>query len=495
MSEKRNFALRRIGTCLIAFAAFAIFCFTEWASGRYGRLNFEKILINLSFPLKGTEGSNFTQAIFYGLLPSLTLGLLFTILVRRGLKGKKFSLKLNMARIIAYLLLIVSLVHLNLRFKITGYAKNQLTDSGFIQENYRDPRSLSLSFPEQKRNLIYIYLESVESSFMNHANGGVFDENYITALTRLARENINFRGKDGRLTGSYMTEGASWTMAAMFAQTTGLPMKFRLTDTFRVENRPFYPGVYSLGQILQKEGYKNVLMVGSDAEFGGRAAYHREHGNYEIYDHPRAIRDGLLPEDYHVWWGFEDHKLFAYAKDKILELSKGDRPFNFSMLTVDTHFEDGYPEPYMKEVFPDNQYGNVLNCSSDEVAAFVDWVKEQPFFRNTTIVISGDHLTMDKDFCAGIPEEDRRVYHCIINPAHGVSYRHMTNRSYTTMDLFPTTLRALGVQIPGNRLGLGTDLFSGDQTIVEKIGIENLNRLIQLNSEFYNTRFLPAEDE
>ena len=39
-------------------------------------------------------------------------------------------------------------------------------------------------------------------------------------------------------------------------------------------------GAYSIGEILEKEGYKNYIMVGSDLTFGGRRDYYQNHGNY-----------------------------------------------------------------------------------------------------------------------------------------------------------------------------------------------------------------------
>ena len=86
-------------------------------------------------------------------------------------------------------------------------------------------------------------------------------------------------------------------------------------------------------------------------------------------------------------------------KKDLLELSKQDDPFNLTMLTVDTHFEDGYVCELCPDTFGDNQYANVMACSSKQVKEFVDWIQEQDFADDTTIVISGDHLTMDSDFC------------------------------------------------------------------------------------------------
>lgn len=58
------------------------------------------------------------------------------------------------------------------------------------------------------------------------------------------------------------------------------------------------------------------------------------------------------------------------------------------------------------------------------------------------------------------------------------------------MDLYPTTLAALGVQIEGNRLGLGTNLYSGDKTLVEKYGLDYLNVELLKDSKLYRKKLL-----
>ena len=80
------------------------------------------------------------------------------------------------------------------RLGITAYAKNQTTSSSFIEDNYVDPNSVSLSFPEKKRNLIYIFLESMENTYSSEEYGGAFSENTIPELTELSLENENFSG-------------------------------------------------------------------------------------------------------------------------------------------------------------------------------------------------------------------------------------------------------------------------------------------------------------
>ena len=58
------------------------------------------------------------------------------------------------------------------------------------------------------------------------------------------------------------------------------------------------------------------------------------------------------------------------------------------------------------------------------------------------------------------------------------------------MDLYPTTLGALGAKIEGNRLGLGTNLFSNEKTLIEKYGVEYVNKELKKVSRFYDNSIL-----
>ena len=162
----------------------------------------------------------------------------------------------------------------------------------------------------------------------------------IPELTEIAQTNEDFSGADPKLNGGYSLAGTTWTMGAMFAQTSGLPLNISISANDMDTQDSFFPGVTTLGDILSDAGYTQTLLIGSEAQFGGRKLYFQEHGNYEMEDYSYAIENGLIPSDYKVWWGYEDQKLFEFAKEKLLQLSQGDEPFNLTMLTVDTHFED-----------------------------------------------------------------------------------------------------------------------------------------------------------
>ena len=57
-------------------------------------------------------------------------------------------------------------------------------------------------------------------------------------------------------------------------------------------------------------------------------------------------------------------------------------------------------------------------------------------------------------------------------------------REFSTFDMFPTTLAAIGAKINGERLGLGTNLFSKLPTLTERVGYEKETEELQKRSSF-----------
>ena len=473
---------------VISMTGWIIYNLANWVLDTWGLLSIDEIIFHLKVPLEGTNSDVVIDGI-NACLPMAILVLLFCFFLVIGLKRKRKAATVS--------LLLVAVLSVGSASKavyrvyddldVKGYLESQKEDSHFIEKNYVDPRTVSIDFPEQKRNLIYIFMESMESTYASKDVGGAMDFNCIPELTQLAEENTNFSNSD-KLGGGQAASGTSWTMGAIFGQTSGLPIKNGNNETLAAQSS-FSSQSENLEDILADEGYNQCFMIGSDATFGGRRAYFESHGECEIWDYNTAVETGKIPSDYHVWWGYEDEKLFSYAKEKLTEMSQQNEPFNFTMLTADTHFEDGYVCDLCGNEFGDNQYANVMACSSRQIDAFVKWIQEQPFYENTTIILTGDHLTMDSDFCENVSDDyERSVYNTFINLPEGLdtSFEKTHNREFATLDMFPTTLAALGVQVQGDKLALGTNLFSDQATLTEQYGRDGLNVELQKKSSFYD---------
>ena len=449
-------------------------------------MSFEQLLFGV-MKLKGSGVSAVGYGVLYViisfliicsllLLPVVDFGKKIIIIIKEKYIQLYPVINIKKYGIILFVIGIVILLYMS---GIFLYIKNTFFDNTEIFDDYYvDGTKVDISFPGEKRNLIYIFAESLENSNVSIENGGLFEESVIPKLEGLALDNINFSNND-KIGGAYYSYGTNWTSGAMIAHTSGVPLKVMFNDfspnSIRLNN------VTSIGDILSDNGYNNYLLLGSDADFGSRRSYFSNH-NYAIYDYYSAIEEGKIDSDYYVWWGYEDAKLFEYAKDKILDISNDDKPFNFTLLTVDTHFTDGYVDASCEEKFGE-PYADAIYCSDDKIYEFITWVKEQEFYEDTTIVVVGDHLTMQNGFY-DIDFRERTIYNVFINTSISEGYNNK-NRVFTVMDLFPTTLASIGANIEGNRIGLGTNLFSDIDTIPEMIGIDKFNDEISKGSHYY----------
>jgi len=483
--------------CGILFMSLLAILLAKWYTDRYGDTGFMSIISTFMTPWKGCSNNIAISWKLNALLPAgIATVILFPIFFYRG---KKFSLRIARKQIfplkrttsnaIFAVLCVVLVFSAAFMVRFPAFVVDYyFDDTTLYEEHYAAPETTAISFPEEKRNLIYIYLESMETSFMSKELGGARDANLIPELYELARDNTNFSHNDG-VGGWPRITHTTWTSAALVSQTSGLPLTMDLSSIEIGKFEGYLPGATNLQDILHDAGYYQTLMVGSDATFGAREEYFDLHNTDQIYDLEDARADGTLPEDYMVWWGFEDSKLFDYAKRELERLSTLEHPFAFTMLTADTHHIDGYYGDCCGNEH-EEQYENVISCSSRQVLAFVEWIQQQEFYDNTTIIICGDHPSMDNQYFVRNVDEDyeRHVYNCIINaPVEAVNSK---NRSFTPMDMFPTTLAAIGCTIEGDRLGIGTNLFSERQTLAEELGLDYLNDQISKHSDFYIENFI-----
>lgn len=396
--KKNNIFKLLILNFLISINLLLVFS-SIWIDGQFENVAMSEIVFHLRVPLNGSNLSLVYSFIWTCLFPSIILTIVITYIIKKNI-FIQFSFK--------YILIIFSiLLPFNFYFfadkiDIPQYLSYMSQDTTLYDDYYVDPSQIEYHFPKEKQNLIYIFLESMETTYFSKELGGALDENIIPELYELQSNNTTFNQS-----GFTMMNGASWTIAAMVAQSAGIPLNLPIDGNSYKNDVAFLPGAYSLGDILGKAGYNQKLMIGSDAIFGGRKYYYELHGNYEIIDYEVAKQKEWITQDYRVWWGYEDSKMLEFAKREILELASQNQPFNFTMLTADTHFPDGYLCPDCPNIY-ESQYANVMACSSKKVAEFVKWIQEQSFYENTTIVLVGDHLSMDGKFFNQIENDYHR---------------------------------------------------------------------------------------
>lgn len=490
-----------LSSVIIAFSA-------KYYAAIYENLSLDEVLFYLNSGLQGANLSviyNFFKDNGLLMVSSLIFISIPIFIIRETFSTEEkiqvkklrdpFYLDINSYRLILTYTISIFIIATIFSYKTLGVSAylGKLNEySAFIAEEYVSPRDVKLKFPEKKRNLIVIYLESMETTMMSKSNGGGWEYSVIPELEKLALENVNFSNTTN-IGGAYSTAGTTWTVAGLVATTSGLPLKVPI-ESNEYKEETFLSGAITLGDILKGQGYNLKFMFGSDSSFGGRKQYFSNHGKYDIFDLNTAIERNLMAPEEKVFWGIEDGNLFKWAKDELLQLAREDKPFNFNLLTVNTHFTDGWLEEGTQNLYP-TQYENVHAYSSKQVSDFLQWIQQQDFYKDTTVVLIGDHNSMQsveyyKDKIVN-DNFQRVTYNAFINSSvKPVKEKH---RIFSNLDMFPTLLASIGVEVPGNRLGLGTNLYSEESTLFEKYGISYVNNELNRNSIFYNTKILKGD--
>ena len=497
----------------LLFVIFAVAVFVDtvvsglfsWFLVSFG-VSFREIIYTVKSPLKGANNDFFLGALrfvgpmfalfvvlivvcgllYFGLRKYLSLDIIF------GGKGGKEK-RIDGIRVLSFIVFVGAVAYsifilrsIDSRLEISRFISDYNSKSELYEEYYVMPDETKIE-SDKKKNLIYIYMESMETTYASREVGGEQPENnYIPNLTKIADENISFSDEEG-LGGFISAKNTDWTMSAIWATQTGAAFEFPIGGNEDFGNQEhFAKNTVTLGDILKDKGYNQEFLCGSDATFGGRKAFFEQHGDFRIYDLFVAEEEGYLKPEEEVNWGIEDWRLYEIAKDELTRMAKEGEPFNFTMLTVDTHHYDGWICPLCEDTYPE-QLANVLICADKQIAAFIDWCSQQPWYDDTVIIIQGDHPRMDQALVSDV--NDRMVYNCFINTGYDKAALDIKNRQFNTMDMFPSVLAAMGYKIPDDRLGLGTNMFSDKKTLCEQLGSDYIDSEVQKYSQFYADHF------
>lgn len=489
--HKEKYGLFLILVTILTFITIFLVGFTTWMVYNFGDVSFEQYFFSITAPTAGTPTSFYIQiamAIGVILLVTLIVVLVYYLVL------KKVKLKSSIKKIgilmLTFAILLSSLFYMNANLKIAAYFFAETTS--FFEDHYVKPNSEIISFPKQKKNLIYIYLESFEATYFSKALGGAADTNLMPNLTALINEDraVSFSDRDG-MGGGIQAPETGYSIAGMFAQQSGLPFKVPVKGNDYGTKYEFATGAITLGDILKQEGYNLQFLVGADGTFAGVNNFYQTHGDFEILDVKVAKEQGKIPQDYLQWWGFEDRKLFQFSREKLETISQQDQPFAMVIEADDSHFPDGYTDAACPKDHAE-PYENSISCVDSMVGEFINYLKQQPYYDDTVIVVHGDHLSMEQEYFKTIdPNYERRTFNAYLNLDQAkVAGAKDKNRQFNSMDVFPTLLSAMNVDIAGNRLGLGTDLFSARPTLYEQYGTDWVNAELAKKSPYFFETFL-----
>ncbi|MCR5600103.1 MAG: LTA synthase family protein [Ruminococcus sp.] len=485
-----------------------LFTASKYLDRNFSAMDMDTIFFTIRFA-NGSYSSDVRNAIILMAAAVILVALLFMIMVYRREKAdvllsrspdRKQSLEMKISyspKWIVYLLscgvFVCGMSRICDSLDLLTFIKRNLTVSSIYEEHYAAPTQDIIHFPDKKKNLVYIYMESFENTYTSFEHGGNQPKDLIPEVYELEKENINFSNGSGVGGQSVFFPLIMYTMGSTVAQTSGVP----LTSVLKLEHNNMAAKMSSmlgslrrLEDVLHDEGYNQLFIRGENTNFAGYNTYVGRYDNSKVYDVKNAMADGKVPENYIHPWGLQDSLLFPLVKEHIDELAAQDAPFCVSMYTVDTHSVEKGMRCELCDPKIKNDFAAAINCSSRQTADLIKWLSEKPYWEDTVVIIVGDHLS---ELCIdGVRFDDdgylRTTCNCIINSQKVPVYEK--NRTFCAMDMFPTTLSAIGCTIDGDRLGLGTDLFSDTPTLCEEMGADIFVEEIQKKSEFYDENFI-----
>ena len=204
------------------------FSFNSW-----GKVDFDQILFNLNHPIKDEASSRFykdfvenyakptisdSKYIFFFLLITTPFRISYEYnlyCLKRDddedektvelLDDKEKKDKVPTFHVTLYflvgMLFIVKMYYTINDFEI--FTSNSFVTTKMYEKYYIDPASVHIQFPENKRNLILVYLESFENTFASRERGGGFKESLIPDLETLFDDPNNIHFSDSDKLGGY----------------------------------------------------------------------------------------------------------------------------------------------------------------------------------------------------------------------------------------------------------------------------------------------------
>ena len=330
---------------------------------------------------------------------------------------------------------------------------------------------------EQKPNIIFIGLESLNARFMERFGN---EENWTPTIDSLAKESIFF-------TNLYAT--GTRTIRGMEAISLAIPP----TPGRSIVKRENNDNLFTIGEILKQKGYSRTFIYGGDGHFDNMTNYFSYNG-FDIVDRKKPHRlDANLPtkrtriEDDEVTfenaWATSDGDLFNKLLKVADQQHKKKQPFFNFVMTSSNHQPYTFPKGVIDS--EENTRENAVKYADEVLRQFFEKAKNKPWYNNTVFVIMADHCA----YSAGRTEINVRNHHI---PAYIFNLKEKMpqeiDKLSSQIDIFPTLFGYLNWSYKTKLFG--TDIskmkpederaFIGNH---RKVGLLKPNKLLILETQ------------
>ncbi|EAY05418.1 Sulfatase family protein [Trichomonas vaginalis G3] len=349
--------------------------------------------------------------------------------------------------------------------------------------------SKPLTFPENKKNIIVITAESMDSTFYSLKNGGITPENLVPFFEELAL-NPNYthfsHQKKPLLGGMKTTSRSCHTMGSAMGAVCGIP--FMGENEVKGRTTGYMKELTCIGELLVQGGYTTSSTFGCPFNDWGIGYVFKYHDFQRI----NTNNDMVGQKERRFW--INDYASFEYFKNEVTQLSKGDKPFFAFFATLDAH-EPGFICPYCPQDKYPHRIWRSVKCTDNNLKKFMMWAKEQPWYKNTVIVIYGDHVSRSDYalYASSTQNYERGAFNVFINSE--LKSNNTFERNFSVYDMFPTILASAGIKIKGDKLGIGVNMFSDEKTHIEQYSQQEFEDSFNDATYWFDTAILnkPAQ--
>lgn len=439
-----------------------------WTYIYFGRVTVDQIIFNTGF---GSDNSVLSEPVFVNpyAVYCILLPILVTVLF---VAGDRYLSKI-LKTFLCPLLLTIGICSVSYECTIIDLLKQfSRNQHDYFAANYIDPK-LRVFHAKQAKSLVLIYVESLNNAYSNKQ---LFNRDLLWGLNKYKNDGISFAN-------FIQMKGTQWSSASLVATQCGVPLKLLGSVRYSqfTKSQGFLPKAKCLSDILFDVRYKNIFMAGSNLDTSGFRSFLKQHHFTEIYGKEYWLQHGFIDASMSSW-GLYDDDLLAQAKMKLADLVGQGKLFNLTIFTVDTHGPYGYlSNTCIKKI--DTDFTDIVECSANQVAEFIQFVKSNGWLDKLTIVIIGDHLAMKNPVYDRLAmTRDKSIFNLILSG----NKLHSNTNHINHFDIFPTIMDSIGIKYSGHRLGLGYSAISPGMSIQPAKRFEEMNDEISNYSETYN---------
>ncbi|MBZ9757646.1 LTA synthase family protein [Mesorhizobium sp. ESP6-5] len=341
----------------------------------------------------------------------------------------------------------------------------------FLSKQFVDVTSLTkpaetASATAAPKNLIHIFIESAERTYMNEAEFGdvmgpllEFDRRGVSAtnMVQLAYTNNSISG--------------------MVAANCGTPLliSFFTTRQYLEENSQFLPGLTCLGDVLKARGYQQNFITGWPLNFTGQGTFYSTHGYSSLFGGSEVVAIAGRGNAF----GADDAEVLDMSFGVLRRAQRDGKPFSLTIAVSGGHAMDGYlTDKCIGKTGLPPQTPNILHavkCTNMLIADFVHKAEAAGLMRNTVLALQSDHLSAPSTVTDRLNNYERCNF-------FSLSGDGIPSKTYTglagTIDIFPTILDALGVPLSNGQAALGVSLLGDRPTLSRALGQDQFDDAI-----------------